>query len=366
MSGLMHNAPCEESMINTPKHNWQLKAILCASAIVLAFSTAAVASEGTVIRLKMADFFRLDSDRAWALVYNGSDKAFLFQTSDGGANWAAFPTPFSLRQVFFIDGNNGWAIAAEQDGKTIHTFCVRTSDSGRTWDRLGSLGSSDGTATGIAFDTNEHGWIVGEAYLGAAFVYETTDSGEHWSKLAWDTGPASGLDGVCVHDGIAFTWSAGAGGSGIFELRPSARPERISELETMNFAFVLGDSTLSASQSAVYLRTSANGKWQRVLKAANETFWDMKFVDAAHGCVAGGEMYCTEDGGKTWESRHVPRTSKGESEYIYRLYLLDTLHGWADGNDSIYQTDDGARSWSSVDFFGVADNKPLPHTRRLD
>jgi photosystem II stability/assembly factor-like uncharacterized protein len=357
----MHNAACEESMTRPPNLKKRLKAILCTSVMVLTFASVALASESTLIRLKMTDFFRLDSDHAWALVYCGSSRVFLFETSDGGANWAAFQSPFSIQNVFFLDGNNGWTIAEQKDG----TFCLRTSDSGRTWDRLGSFDSSDGSATGVAFDTNVHGWIVGEGYLGAAFVYETTDGGEHWSKLAWDTEPASGLYGVCIHDGIAFAWSAGAGGSGIFKLRPGARPERISELETMNFAFVLGDSTLSASQSAVYLRTGTNGKWKRVLEAANETFWDMKFVDAAHGCVAGGELYCTNDGGKTWESRRVPRTGKGETEYVYRLYLLDTLRGWADGNNSIYQTDDGARSWSRVDFFGVADT-PLRHTRRVD
>lgn len=352
-------------MTNLRECKGRLKAIFSAAAIVLTFSTVALASEATLIRLKMADFFRLDSDHAWALVNNGSSKNVLFQTSDGGANWVAFPSPFSLQHVFFIDANNGWAIAEEHYGRTIHTFCVRTSDSGRTWNRHGPFGTSEETATGIAFESNEHGWIVGEGYVGRAFVYETSDGGEHWSKLAWDTEPASALYGVCVHDGTAFAWSAGAGGSGILELRPGVRPERTSELETMNFAFVLGDSTLSASQSAVYMRTSSHGKWQQVLEAVDETFWDMKFVDAVHGCVAGGELYCTDDGGRTWEPRRVPRTAKGENQYIYQLYLLDTLHGWADGNDAIYQTDDGARSWSRIDFFGV-DDKPLTHTRRID
>lgn len=132
----------------------------------------------------------------------------------------------------------------------------------------------------------------------------------------------------------------------------------------MNF-FVSGNSTVSASQSAVYQRTGTSGKWQRVLEAAKETFWDMKFVDVDHGCVVGGEVYCTDDGGKTWAARNVPRTAKGDREYAYRLYLFDTLHGWADGNDSVYETSDGAKSWSRVDFFSV-DDKPLNHTRRID
>ena len=343
---------------------------LCAIVVVLSSSTPALAyTGGTLVHLRMSDFFRLDSQQAWTLVHNRSDKTFLFWTSDGGNSWRTFSTPFSLQNIFFLDPNNGWATAIEQVGGRIRFLCLRTSDSGRTWNKLSYLGSSD-KATGIAFDSNEHGWIVGEGdrreekATGTAFVYETTDGGEHWSKLPWSTEPASGLYGVCLHHGTGFAWSAGGGGSGIFKLRPGALPERISNLETMNFAFVSGDSILSASQFGVYLKTPADRDWQQVLKPENETFWDMKFVDADHGCVAGGEIYCTSDGGQTWESRHVPRTPKGENEYIYKLYVLDALQGWAVGDDSIYQTNDGGHSWSKVDFFGV-DDCPLIHPRRI-
>jgi photosystem II stability/assembly factor-like uncharacterized protein len=355
-------------MINVLRRMGRANAILCTATIVLALITNVPSSYATTyateIRLKMADFFRLDSEHAWALVYNRSNKAFLFQTSDGGANWTAFSTPFVLQHLFFIDSNIGWGIAQETDGQTFQTFCVRTSDSGRTWSRIGSLDNRNGKATGIAFDTDIHGWIVGESYMGTAFVYETTDAGEHWHKLDWNGEPASGLYGVSLYAGTAFTWSAGAGGSGIFELRSGARPKRFSDLETINL-FISGNSTLSASQSAVYQRTSTNGEWHQVLEAVKETFWDMKFVDQNHGCVVGGEVYCTSDGGKTWEARGVPHTAKGDHDYAYRLYLLDAQHGWADGNDSIYETTDGAKSWSNVDFFSD-DDKPLTHTRRID
>ncbi|HXY10240.1 MAG TPA: hypothetical protein VEI52_20525 [Terriglobales bacterium] len=49
---------------------------------------------------------------------------------------------------------------------------------------------------------------------------------------------------------------------------------------------------------------------------------------------------------------------------LYKLYLLDALQGWAVGDDSIYQTNDGGHTWSKVDFFGV-DDSPLIYPRRI-
>lgn len=125
-----------------------LSATLCTATITLTLVTTAPVSYATtyaeMIRLKMADFFRLDSEHARALVYNRSNRVFLFETSDAGANWTAFLTPFVLRHIFFLDGNKGWGIAGERNGQAFRTFCVRTSDSGRTWSRLGSFDSSVG------------------------------------------------------------------------------------------------------------------------------------------------------------------------------------------------------------------------------
>jgi hypothetical protein len=178
----------------------------------------------------MTDFFSLDGQHLWALIQNNHNREFLFSTTDGGASWKAFPLPYPMWRVFFIDRVEGWGIAAEPHGSTAKTFCVHTSDSGRTWQRLGSLNIGYEHPTGIAFDNKEHGWVVGEGYVGVAFVLQTIDGGKHWKRLDWKTEPASGLYGVRVHDGVAFTWSGGAGGSGIFELRRGALPKRIAAL----------------------------------------------------------------------------------------------------------------------------------------
>jgi photosystem II stability/assembly factor-like uncharacterized protein len=78
----------------------------------------------------------------------------------------------------------------------------------------------------------------------------------------------------------------------------------------------------------------------------------MSFVDSVFGCVAGGEIYCTNDGGQTWNSRPSPMNGlKRKRVYIHKLYLIDTLRGWAVSEDATFETDDGAHTWSKVGFF---------------
>lgn len=238
---------------------------------------------------------------------NEDHREFLFSTTDGGDRWTASPLPFSIWRVFFADQNEGWGIAAEGTGSSAKILCAHTSDSGRTWERLGAIREHDETPTGIAFDTREHGWVVGGKQNGGlAFVLETSDGGKKWKRLSWETQPASGLYGVRIHNGYGLTWSGGSGGSGIYELRRDALPKRISSLETMNFALISEDSIVSASQVAVYRRTGQSPEWEEVLEPSDSTFQEMSFADSAFGCVAGGEIYCTNDGGQTWQSRPSP------------------------------------------------------------
>jgi len=328
---------------------------LLASVLVLLLPLTNIAAFGyssaTLVTLPMADLFSLDHENLWALVYNERHQEYLFRSTDGGVLWTAFLTPFPLHKVFFVNTTDGWGIAGE--GSEPSFFCVFTSDSGRTWKRLATLTRNMEVPTGIAFDTSHHGWIVGQGEVGMAFVLETNDGGEHWSRLRWKTEPSSSPIGVRIENGRAFIWSAGAGGSGIYELQPGTFPRCITDRETMNFAFLSERVLIRASLAAVYLRVGENTEWKRVIEATGlTTFWDLRFADSATGCVAGGQIYCTDDGGQTWSLRAQPgRRAKDEGAFIYRLYLISRLRGLAVSDGAIYWTDDAAHTWHRADFF---------------
>jgi len=328
--------------------------------LLISSGIAASTSMATIIDPPMRDLFSLDHQHLWALVNNQDHREFLFSTTDGGDHWTASPLPFSIWRVFFADQNEGWGIAAEGNESNPRIFCAHTSDSGRTWERLGAIRESDETPTGIAFDSREHGWVVGARQSGGfAFVLETSDGGKNWKSVSWETQPASGLYGVRIHNGYGLTWSGGAGGSGIYELRHDVPPNRISSLETISFPFISEGSMVSASQFAVYRRTGTSSAWDEVLHSSDSTFQQMSFADSAFGCVAGGELYCTHDGGQTWQPRPSPKQGpRRKPVYLFWLYLTDTLRGWAVSEDAIFQTDDGAYTWARVHFF-EAHGRPL-------
>lgn len=325
--------------------------------------SVAATSTATLIDPPMKAFYSLDGQHFWAVIQDSQRKQFLFRTTDGGESWGASLLHFPLWGLFFSDLNEGWGIASESAGPNVNTFCVHTSDSGRTWNRAGALTHGNDRPVGIAFDTKEHGWVVGEGDSGMAFVLETNDGGKHWKRLPWETEPASGLNGIRVHDGRVFTWSSGAGGSGIYELHPGALPRQVSDRETMNFAFVSGGTIVSASVVSVDRRAAETSRWSEVLEASDSTFWDLSFSDSANGCVVGGEIYCTDDAGETWSPRPQPRQrDKREGDFIYKFCWPSRARGWAVSANSIYETTDDGHTWHQVDFFD-AEGKPLSRVR---
>ena len=67
-----------------------------------------------------------------------------------------------------------------------------------------------------------------------------------------------------------------------------------------NRGWGVGQSTYA---EPILLRTVAGGmSWQPLaIKASDEMFWDVKFVDSTRGWLVGDDyLYHTEDGGKEW------------------------------------------------------------------
>jgi photosystem II stability/assembly factor-like uncharacterized protein len=56
----------------------------------------------------------------------------MYETRDGGETWDLIKTVSWDGQFSFIDEQNGWAIARDQDEIAL----VRTEDGGRTWSQL--------------------------------------------------------------------------------------------------------------------------------------------------------------------------------------------------------------------------------------
>lgn len=88
------------------------------------------------------------------------------------------PGPQVLASLSFVDGRSGYAGG---EGGLV----VRTTDGGRSWQRLAQAGASD--LLGLRIDAQGRGW----AWNQRGEAYRSTDGGAHWQE-PWSTGPVDG------------------------------------------------------------------------------------------------------------------------------------------------------------------------------
>ncbi len=98
--------------------------------------------------------------------YNVSGSSHVFRTTDGGANWAAFPqqpplgTSNFYNTIFFFDQQTGWV------GNAFSAI-ARTTDGGTSWTPYMPNGSGQGAISRIDFTSQQDGWAAGGAVGGA-------------------------------------------------------------------------------------------------------------------------------------------------------------------------------------------------------
>jgi len=100
---------------------------------------------------------------------NDHEKGTVLVTSDGGKQWSFVEFKDRPLSMFFLNESVGW-IAAEHGA-------WETQESGRTWKKVEGLKKG---IQRIYFTSPSHGYAIG--YPNA--LYETTDGGKTWPKLA--------------------------------------------------------------------------------------------------------------------------------------------------------------------------------------
>ena len=124
---------------------------------------------------------------------NGRTKGALVTTSDGGQHWSLEDFSEEPVSLFLPNGDKGWMVT----DRGIWT----TEEGGRGWKKLDGLKG----IVQVDFLDQTHGFAIG--YPKA--VYETTDGGLKWTKVAEAQSPASKADDT-IYDCIAFHGQEGA------------------------------------------------------------------------------------------------------------------------------------------------------------
>jgi photosystem II stability/assembly factor-like uncharacterized protein len=308
--------------------------------------------------------FFVDESRGWAV----GGKGALLATADGGARWETRrrPSEDAMLDVFFTDARTGWILCERSIFLPMRkdesvSYLLKTTDGGESWSRVDVTRGEDVDVklAGLRFADASHGWVYGE---GGA-VYATTDGGATWARqrvptrhlllgsafldarTGWLSG--GGLTILSTTDGGA-TWRAGAVYSQTraqffqAEQSPSiqtrqqkgtepARPDATFQSQRLNAVSFADAETGWAvgAGGAVYATTDGGRTWRERRSGTRADLTDVKFLDGSEGWAVGadGTVLHTNDGGGLWTEE--PR--RATEHALERLFFIGRAHGWAVG-----------------------------------
>jgi len=323
----------------------------------------------------------------------------LIFVSAAGAGWVQQQsgTTASLRSVYFINAQTGWA-AGES------SFVLRTTDGGEYWIRhiidpsvtssivirfwdasmgfvCGSQGMYKSTDGGlywrnipqlfmnppyeIVFVTPQKGWLVGFMLAsgdgGRGSLYQTTDGGESWilrdssSRYAFrDVAFADSLFGWYTADNHAiFSSSSGymkqtSDGGSTWQTVSSGG----SAYGTLRFA---NDSIAWRSWRmfvppgpgfwGMEKTTNRGVRWTNIYGGGGYWMPPISVPDSRRGWILlRDSLMATSNGGASW-SRQVPPGS-----YKWDVFFTDSLNGWLVGDQGLilHTTDGGSGVWEDL------------------
>ncbi|MCP4168938.1 MAG: DNRLRE domain-containing protein [Chloroflexi bacterium] len=240
----------------------------------------------------------------------------LWATNDGGSNWSPLTIPVQegdlIRNVSLLDSQRGWVITSRGD-------IFATNDGGQMWSILSALPDMSGSFPNIEFTSATEGWIVYRwysAYGSHHVVYHSSDGGRTW--VTTGTSPYSG-DGFIVST-TGRLWVAGRKGGGYKGYRP------------------LGPR--------VYSSVDGGETWDRRFGLHGDIYGAraVELVDENTGfLLTSSHVLITEDGGLTWDARHLFTDSRSDG---YDIDSPDGTNIWIVGYQGlILNSADSGVSW---------------------
>ena len=244
-----------------------------------------------------------------------------------------YPQDASLRDVFFVSAEVGWAVGmvssdAGEGGVILHTI-----DGGQHWDvQLGDPHSATRGFEELFFLDAKHGW----ATQGGSHLLRTTD-GETWEEVGELSAVAAFTFatpeiGFFVHSKqISRTADSGRSWKQVYFCRDKVEVNGLTQEAECEF-----HSIACPTPQLCYAAT------QRLPNKA-------------------AAIAKSEDGGLTWKiSSHVPEASGGD----YGLLFTDVKTGFMRGFAEIWSTVDGGENWRKVPGTFPGGSSPRIHFAR--
>jgi photosystem II stability/assembly factor-like uncharacterized protein len=277
------------------------------------------------------DIHFTDLLHGWAV----GDSGTILHTKDGGENWApqVVSNLHPFKSVFFTDSSSGWAVANEaihfnysNEPDAWQGGIWHTADGGQTWTEQ-EFPAKAGFIHRLYFQDHLRGWAVGikndsiNVFVDTYGVaYFTDDGGQTWVEKF-----NSQLE-------LVFT--------------------DIDFVDDKKGWLVGFASSSSENGGNIFRTTDGGDSWTRIAEAANETLWQVDFIDSLKGYACGSKYAAawgppvlrTNDGGESWE---MIRMEEHNDNGLYGMvvfdgsvmamgdkgYLVQSLDPWGDIGD---------------------------------
>ena len=255
-----------------------------------------------------------------------------------------------LRSVFFLDEKSGWAVGSGG------TYLI-TSDGGNIWKQIGKI--TNDTLRDVYFFDERRGWLLCEreryssGRLPLSYMLKTEDGGLTWERIDLDSGADRLVRFLFSKGGTGL--ALGEGGA-VWHLREGGVSWERKELPIRHL--LLDGQFLADSRSVLV------GGGGTVLISKGKNDWSLSeqgpgtkgrlnsvyFLDENLGWLvgAGGQIYRTQDGGRSWESQ-----ASGVTSTLIDVYFANSKRGFAVGEGGrIIETSDSGQTWRAQ-FTGV-------------
>jgi photosystem II stability/assembly factor-like uncharacterized protein len=269
-----------------------------------------------------------------------------------------YPEDITLYDTFFVNANVGWVAGGTETltgGVILHTR-----DGGTTWNvQHGDPQSSDAAVKSLRFLDEKTGWAISQEKIlhtrdGENWILAGTlrDSYVDYMFTSATTGVYLGPSGE-----VYLTKNGGRNWEQVFNC--AARVEvagltRAAQCNWNRLQFVtptLGYAVGSSydAEDVIFLARTHDGgaTWTMTTAGGAGKAEDAVFLDEKTGYVRvghwdNGQVYKTEDGGRTWTGMAA---SPGMG-----MAFADPEVGWAFGINKLSYTTDGGRRWNSRQF----------------
>lgn len=257
------------------------------------------------------------------------------------------PDTTSLRDVFFINNNCGWAVGDDE-------IILKTCDAGVNWivqnDYSGYCGEN--WLNDVFFLDENIGWAVGDRVINMGgnwgTIFHTTNGGDLWS-LQLQSGLYKPMNSVYFTNNVN-GWAV-CGTYGLIKSIDSGENwyHIFPDLANLNCIFFVNELFGWAGGLEEIINTKDGGNsWNFQLDNVEDTrFYDIYFTDTLHGWAVGelqsdesGIIYTTVNGGETWN------LIGDSNEILYSCFFIDNYSGWIVGGwETVLYTTDGGENW---------------------